>query len=200
MTPRSRKPVLLVSGTNINNLAKLSPTLTHLQEEESHTRPNSYAPLHRLHLNKIAACTRRNEIFTLESSKRPFTKSKSDGDLNGDQTPNENAAKLNKTDSPQSLSTTFRQYLNSRDIITFDSPTDSTFSSRSDDFQSYSDSFRDNQNNCGDENMTESMLYILDGNNPSDVSMNDSVGEKKLVLKPRQFDENGKPIVFETSF
>ncbi|CAG9773094.1 unnamed protein product [Ceutorhynchus assimilis] len=173
MTPRSRKPVLLVSGTNINNLAKLSPKLTHLMEEDSFNNPGT--------------------------SKKLFVKSKSDGDLNEDN--KSTPLKLNKTDSPKKLSHSFKNYMNSRDMLTIDnSPTDSSFSSRSDDFQSYTefnDSFRDNR---AVEEMSDSMLYILDGNSPNDVSMENSEGEKKLVLKPRQFDENGKPIVFETSF
>ncbi|KAL1506219.1 hypothetical protein ABEB36_005618 [Hypothenemus hampei] len=184
MTPRSRKPVLLVSGTNINNLAKLSPTLDHLQEEE------------------IGNSSLDN---FQEKPKKIFYKSKSEGALVSEPLiSTDNSLKLNKTDSPKVLSNPFKQYLNSRDLITCDdddTPTDSIFSSRSDDFQSYNN---EENSDClpqySEAKMTDSMLYVLDGNNPSDRSLNDSNGEKKLVLKPRQFDENGKPIVFETSF
>lgn len=171
MTPRSRKPVLLVSGTNINNLAKLTPALTHLQEEDSESciiEPSN------------------TSVYT--PKQQLLIKSKSEGELRSVQS---GSNKINKTDSPKTLSDTFKQYLSSRDILTSDSMTDSTFSSRSDDFQSQEGNFSD------------SMMFVLDGNVPEngdDESMSDSEGEKKFVLKPRQFDENGKPIVFETSF
>ncbi|XP_063913007.1 rho GTPase-activating protein 19 isoform X1 [Zophobas morio] len=132
MTPRSRKPVLLVSGTNINALAKadtVARTMDQLPEE---------------------ACEK-------------------------DET---------------SLTETFREYLENRSMLTTSSPADSSFSSRTDDFNS--DEF-----NASPSKMTESLLRCLDGNDPEDAS--DS-GEKELILKPKKFDENGQPIVFETSF
>lgn len=120
MTPRSRKPVLLVSGTNINTLAKVETvggTMDEVPEEK------------------------------------------------------------------ESLSETFREYLESRSMLTMSSPAaDSSFSSRTDDFNS----------DLSPSKMTDSLLSCLDGNEPG--------SEKELVLKPKQFDENGQPIVFETSF
>ncbi|XP_050303616.1 rho GTPase-activating protein 19 isoform X2 [Anthonomus grandis grandis] len=203
MTPRSRKPVLLVSGTNINNLAKLSPTLTHLQEEE----PSSYlshAPNiehHRLNFDESNCTATRLKCNVATRKTTLFAKSKSDGDISNE---TEKVPKLNKTDSPQCLSTTFKDYLNSRDMLIADSPSgDSNFCSISDDFKSYNEQtsfIRDKPNQPEEQRMTESMLYILDGNNPGEDSLNNSGSEKKFVLKPRQFDENGRPIVFETSF
>lgn len=229
MTPRSRKPVLLVSGTNINNLAKVSPKLTLLQEEaqlklnkESEVEGSdrygrSEEMLVEESSEKGVKRTHTITDLTPDYSKKSFVKSKSDGDLTINQKNTEKQPKMNKTDSPKTLSDTFQQYLSSRDMLTC-SPTDSSFSSRSDDFQSYSElhnecssSFKNNDNDTEgdkedfladfcDDKMTNSMLYILNGNEPDDGSFSNSVGEKKLVLKPRQFDENGKPIVFETSF
>ncbi|XP_015839448.1 rho GTPase-activating protein 19 isoform X4 [Tribolium castaneum] len=122
MTPRSRKPVLLVSGTNINTLAK---------------------------------------IETVEAM---------------DEVPEE-------VEKDNSLSQTFREYLENRSMLTTSSPAaDSSFSSRTDDFNS----------DLSPSKMTDSLLSCLDGNDPG--------SEKELVLKPKQFDENGQPIVFETSF
>lgn len=142
MTPRSRKPVLLVSGTNINDLGdkadrNLATPMENVPEEEriSETPPSEK--------------------------------------------------------SPNSLTETFRQYLSDRNMLTGSSSSaasDSSFSSRTDDFNS--DDFI---NEMSQSKLTESLLYCLDGNEP------DCSG-KKLVLKPNQFDENGQPIVFETSF
>lgn len=204
MTPRSRKPVLLVSGTNLNNLAKPSPTLPHLQEETI-SRPG-YEPLESNMLIENTPSTPQPKNDEIRSEGGRLFKSKSDGVLKNDNITSEEKIKLNKTDSPKSLSTNFKQYLNSRDIATFDSPTDSSFASRSDDFQSYTEGPNTDSNHCdthveSSQQFSDSMLYILNGNSPSDeCMMNDSLGEKELVLKPRQFDENGKPIVFETSF
>ncbi|XP_066145424.1 rho GTPase-activating protein 19 isoform X3 [Euwallacea fornicatus] len=179
MTPRSRKPVLLLSRTNINNLAKMNSTLTHLKEEDSSN-----------------SC----DVFWIQdNATKPFGKSKSVVALSVEQIPK---PKMNKTDSPRTLSDTFKQYLSGRDILTSDSPTDSMFSSRSDDFQSCASTEDVNEDDVSAsrfDKLSDSMLYILDGNVPAD-ELCDSNGEKRLVLKPRQFDENGKPIVFETSF
>uniref|UniRef100_A0AAR5Q4J4 Rho-GAP domain-containing protein n=1 Tax=Dendroctonus ponderosae TaxID=77166 RepID=A0AAR5Q4J4_DENPD len=208
MTPRSRKPVLLVSGTNINNLAKSSPTLPHLQEETI-SRP-VYEPLESKMLTENTLSTPQSNNDEIRSGGGRLFKSKSDGVLKNDNITSQEKFKPNKTDSPKSLSTNFKHYLNSRDIVAFDSPTDSSFSSRSDDFQSYTEGPKNEsiylKDHCdahveSDQQFSNSMLYILNGNSPSEEClMNDSVGEKELVLKPRQFDENGKPIVFETSF
>ncbi|XP_044263140.1 rho GTPase-activating protein 19 isoform X4 [Tribolium madens] len=128
MTPRSRKPVLLVSGTNINTLVKVETveTMDEVPEELGEEKDNS-------------------------------------------------------------LSQTFREYLENRSMLTTSSPAaDSSFSSRTDDFNS------NEFNDLSPDKMTDSLLSCLDGNDPG--------GEKELVLKPKQFDENGQPIVFETSF
>lgn len=45
--------------------------------------------------------------------------------------------------------------------------------------------------------MSNSLLNCLNGHEPEGM---EEGGEKELVLKPKQFDENGQPIVFETSF
>ncbi|XP_076259302.1 rho GTPase activating protein at 54D isoform X2 [Rhynchophorus ferrugineus] len=215
MTPRSRKPVLLVSGTNINHLAKVSPTHSvsvyqHFEEEQIYTPEHQHpatittkegAPSPEKGLKRPFDQASASTSSDHEVIQKQFTKSKSDGNLIfGPDAPK--SLKLNKTDSPKHLSTTFKQYLNSRDIVADESLSDSSFSSRSDDFQSYTELHNDLTNsismavNAQEEKISDSMLYILDGNCPDD----DSEGGKELVLKPRQFDKDGKPIVFETSF
>lgn len=129
MTPRSRKPVLLISGTNITKLP------------------------------------------SVEISQDPPPK------------------KL-KNETNDSLSSPFQDYLCSRSIITT-SPTDNTFSTCTDDYDS------NDFNNISNAKLSNSLLYCLDGNVPEE---NDEQQEKELILKPKQYDENGKPVVFETSF
>ncbi|KAG5885773.1 hypothetical protein JTB14_031209 [Gonioctena quinquepunctata] len=169
MTPRSRKPVLLISGTNINTLHKMDHTsfnMGDLTEEDSSSEKQTPEP-------------------------KNFKKSKSEGDIE----PGPNVLevlRLNKSDSPGTLTDTFKEYLSNREMITSSSPDDSSFSSRTDDFNSTE--FKDwNESMCSD-----SLLYCLDGNRPEEQKCDDE--EKKLVLKPKQFDENGKAIIFETSF
>lgn len=156
MTPRSRKPVLLVSGTNINNLPSLQ-TQCNMEDVEEDT----------------------------EDSKKILEES------------------IEHNNSRSSLTSTFREYLCSRSILTRNSSKNQSFCSHSDDFIT-----TDEVNNLTGSKLSESLLYCLNGNDPSayeskiqDEEMEqDESEEKELVLKPKQFDENGKPTVFETSF
>ncbi|CAG9856517.1 unnamed protein product [Phyllotreta striolata] len=135
MTPRSRKPVLLLSGTNINALPA----------EPAQMEPNRA----------------RVEV---------------------DKSDNESEA---------GLSNTFKEYLSSRRMVAL---RDSSFSSRTDDFDS---------TDLGDGELSDSLMYCLDGNDPDGLGVIEEErrgDEKELVLKPKQFDENGKPVIFETSF
>lgn len=177
MTPRSRKPVLLVSGTNITVLPKMenkNSIVDNIIEESSFCR--SEQPL----------------------DVKNLIKSKSESDLTDMKT--DKIEKMNKSDSPTkktSLSDIFKEYLNHRDMITLSSPIDTSFSSRTDDFNS------SDFQNLGDDKMSDSLLYCLNGNQPDDITMSSSdkeeEEEKELVLKPKQFDKDGK-IIFETSF
>ncbi|XP_022904224.1 rho GTPase-activating protein 19-like isoform X1 [Onthophagus taurus] len=131
MTPRSRKPVLVVSGTNLHNIPKAPSNLMSSLVEEQETEEND------------------------------------------------------------SLTETFREYLCSRSMLT-ESPNDASFSSRTDDYSS------SDIKDLSASKMSSSLLHCLDGNDPD--GENENAEEKELVLKPRQFDENGMPVVFETSF
>ncbi|KAJ8985780.1 hypothetical protein NQ317_014433 [Molorchus minor] len=176
MTPRSRKPVLVLSGTNINTLHKIEPPsciMDNLSEECSESSSESDSP----------------------KAKRAFRKSKSDGHILNE--PNsQRISKINKTDTPTSITETFKEYLSNREMETLSSPVDLSFSSRTDDFDST------NYNNISDSKLTDSLLYCLNGNDPGDVSVTENGNDegKALILKPKQFDKDGKPIVFETSF
>ncbi|XP_049820684.1 rho GTPase-activating protein 19-like isoform X4 [Aethina tumida] len=154
MTPRSRKPVLLLSGTNINALPKIDK--------------------HECQMDQL-------------SEERSY------------ETQNEAPCKDTESTSPVSnaLSATFKEYLSSRDILTSSPAADESFSSRTDDFNSTD--FK----SLNDSKLTDSLLFCLNGNEPdgdAETKDNYEEGEKELVLKPKQYDQNGKPIVFETSF
>lgn len=172
MTPRSRKPVLLVSGTNIHAL----PTTVHTPSAVTMEQITEEKP----HDSKI------DEEKQLEEK------------------------------NEESLTTTFKDYLSSRNMLTTsrlscdlsdldeaDSPPiDSTFSSRTDDFNSSSDDDDvnfPNDDEGGQSKMSDSLLFCLNGGEPPIID-EEETEEKMLVLKPKQFDKDGKPIVFETSF
>ncbi|XP_057658455.1 rho GTPase-activating protein 19-like [Diorhabda carinulata] len=176
MTPRSRKPVLLLSGTNINSLPKTeqSCTMDDVTEEKFDT------PIFNEDHN-IAETPSFSKCQNIAADKI-----KSEGAIVKDRV---EILKMNKTESGDTLSDTFKEYLSNRDIVAIYSPQDSSFSSRTDDF---------NSTEFTNQQLTDSLLYCLDGKNPE--NLNDTKEEKQLVLKPKQFDKNGKPIIFETSF
>lgn len=174
MTPRSRKPVLVLSGTNLSTLHKAGQSNCALDKMEELTE---------------------NSVEEGSLDVPNFKKSKSEGDIYEPKI--SKMPKMNKSDTCSStISDTFREYLCSREMETLSSPVDSSFSSRTDDFNST------DFNNLSDSKLTDSLLYCLNGNDPDDIDMmeKNSEQEKELVLKPKQFDENGKPIMFETSF
>lgn len=165
MTPRSRKPVLLLSGTNINNLTKLDKPRISMDDVEEES-------------SALSTPSSNGEKENEQSG------SNEDEPNNGDITNN-------------SLTSTFREYLCSRSILTA-SPADLSFSSQTDDYNST------NIQDLSDDKLSASLLYCLNGKDPNLLenghTQYDSNGEKELVLKPKQFDENGQPTVFETSF
>ncbi|GJQ74447.1 hypothetical protein Trydic_g21317 [Trypoxylus dichotomus] len=167
MTPRSRKPVLVVSGTNLHNIPKLTDQnnlMTSVAEEKS---------------NDNQCETPNNPVISnVEAEYEPKKEEQSSKDLTCDEASN-------------SLTSTFREYLCSHSMLTA-SPADLSFSSRTDDYCSC------NLQDLSPSQMSSSLLHCLDGNDPEEEDS--LMEEKELVLKPRQFDENGLPIVFETSF
>lgn len=177
MTPRSRKPVLVVSGTNISTLPRMEQP-NFIMDSVVEEIPNT-----------------SSEDEPANTKRIKFLKSKSETDIIESKTMD--VSKLNKSEpSSDSLSDTFKAYLSNREILTLSSPADSSFSSRTDDFNSTDFEIMNTSK------ISDSLLYCLDGNNPAGEANNEYVEheEKELVLKPKQFDEDGKPIIFETSF
>lgn len=175
MTPRSRKPVLVVSGTNINALPKME-------------QPNFI-------MDSVVEEIPNASLEEIQSNNKEINESESDSNM---EMKNVQEGKFNKSESSfVSLTDTFKEYLGHRDMISLSSTADSSFSSRTDDFNSTE------FETLNTSKISDSLLYCLDGNMPDSVSttnLNSMEEEKELVLKPKQFDEDGKPIVFETSF
>ncbi|KAL0269321.1 UNVERIFIED_CONTAM: hypothetical protein PYX00_007101 [Menopon gallinae] len=141
MTPRSRKPVISLSGTDLCNLANMDSLTDYPDDDVSFTKPKKYQDF--------------GKKLILEDA--------------------------NETNASDSLSSTFRDYLFSRSVLTT-SPVDLSFSSRTDDFLSLSDSessaenedFKSLAGSILNENaLSDSLLYCLDGNEPGS---NDSSG------------------------
>lgn len=141
MTPRSRKPVILL-GLNLTcSDAYQSTICSSLNEEDE-------------------------DVFLISDSPTQLHRSKSDGDFTvtpetSSDSPNIHIKSLS---APESLSSVFKEYLFQRNVVTT-SPVDSSFSSQPDDFGSSND-----LDNITNANLSESLLYCLDGNKPDDRS------------------------------
>ncbi|GAB0087795.1 hypothetical protein DMENIID0001_021450 [Sergentomyia squamirostris] len=125
MTPRSRKPVMLLGVTLGGSVS----------EERS---------------QQLDDCDFREEDEDEYASA---------GEKSDEQT---------KEDTTEALSNPFREYLFTRSVLTA-SPADLSFSSQPDDFGSTTD-MRD----LSESEMSESLLYCLDGNEPHGVNFTDS--------------------------
>ncbi|XP_060822392.1 uncharacterized protein LOC132910615 [Bombus pascuorum] len=170
MTPRSRKPVMMVSGSNLCNLASVNNSWN--QQSNNIHGPN---------LDIIAPI---NCTSILEESQKP---NNTDSeivyneviDLEDKENLNKNTTEKRryvtsitddyytiKQQSTMSITSTFREYLLSRSVLTA-SPVDLSFSSRTGDFeQSESD-----LNILNEDGLSESLLCCLNGNQPeSDTS------------------------------
>lgn len=132
MTPRSRKPVVALSGSSICHLANVT-------------------------------CEVKDAQW--------YAENKQDGSRSCDS---------DVQDSTNSLTSTFRDYLFSRSILTA-SPVDLSFSSRTGDFDPSSSC---SENKVIDSPLSESLLYCLDGNNPNNTSSGDS-----CLYRKRNSDE-----------
>ncbi|XP_012268866.2 uncharacterized protein LOC105693480 [Athalia rosae] len=167
MTPRSRKPVMMVSGSNLCNLASLNSGLTQRGSGPTVRKPN-------LDLTRRKSCT-----FILEESQKlhsitgesiPFEGQENKNTENVEYSNNEQNFVTSVEDeysnnikgSSASITSTFREYLLSRSVLTA-SPVDLSFTSRTGDFeQSESDI-----NIFNDDSLSDSLLRCLDGNHPS---------------------------------
>ncbi|XP_015429992.1 PREDICTED: rho GTPase-activating protein 24-like [Dufourea novaeangliae] len=172
MTPRSRKPVMMVSGSNLCNLATVNNSWNQHNVsnnvrgsnldmggpincisilEESH-RPNS-TDSEVIYGESIDIEDKENFAKDVAEKHKLFTS-----------IPDDYCAVTQQ--STMSITSTFREYLLSRSVLTA-SPVDLSFTSRTGDFeQSESD-----LNILNEDGLSESLLCCLNGNNPeSDTS------------------------------
>ncbi|XP_076628840.1 uncharacterized protein LOC143345518 [Colletes latitarsis] len=172
MTPRSRKPVMMVSGSNLCNLASVNNSWN--QHNVSNNMRNSNLDIIRP----------RNCTSILEESQRPNSTDSEiiygeSIDLEEKENIGTDVAGKRKfftsvaddcctvtQQSTMSITSTFREYLLSRSVLTA-SPVDLSFSSRAGDFeQSESD-----LNILNEDRLSDSLLCCLNGNDPeSDTS------------------------------
>lgn len=155
MTPRSRKPVMLlgVNGAcNDINQSSLCKSVSSLNEEDE---------------NALLIPFNTSPSLTIR-------RSKSEGDFSSLSFYNEKYSNvISKSSSTslvhsESLSSIFKEYLMQRNVITT-GPLDSSFASQPEDFES---------SNClkyvMEADMTESLLYCMDGNMPELLDVHNS--------------------------
>lgn len=178
MTPRSRKPVMMVSGSNLCNLASLDNSFAQSASSVGHARGSTLDPISRnncasiLEESHIAEATSRETIAT--GAKRRTDVTRDNKENYPGRTDREKHFSASLDDDcgttiqrcSMSITSTFREYLLSRSVLTA-SPVDLSFTSRTGDFeQSESD-----LNIFNEEELSDSLLHCLDGNKPgSDTS------------------------------
>ncbi|XP_046431908.1 uncharacterized protein LOC124185314 isoform X1 [Neodiprion fabricii] len=192
MTPRSRKPVMMISGSNLCNLATLNNGCTPCSSGSNIQRSN-------LDLTQKKSCTSileecqkidsmSGELVLTDNQGNTETK-ENFGNLNEDRNfvtsiEDEYCNEIIEASSV-SITSTFREYLLSRSVLTA-SPVDLSFTSRTDDFdQSESD-----LNILNEDRLSDSLLHCLDGNQPSsDTSGIVSGSTNSVSNSPEKIDE-----------
>lgn len=195
MTPRSRKPVMMVSGSNLCNLASVNNSWNQQSNNIHGSNLDVIGPINCTSIleesqkpNNTDSEIVYNEVIDLEdkenlnkntTEKRRFVTSITDDYY------------TIKQQSTMSITSTFREYLLSRSVLTA-SPVDLSFSSRTGDFeQSESD-----LNILNEDGLSESLLCCLNGNQPesdtsgiasgSTNSANSSEKNEEVASSPRK--------------
>ncbi|XP_015127105.1 uncharacterized protein LOC107048452 [Diachasma alloeum] len=154
MTPRSRKPVMMISGSNLCNLAAMDEAPQNLQIVDIDIDDHSYV--------SSPENASRTQLESYHENKENYQRPPYRGRNFVTSIEDDHAHHK----STMSITSTFREYLLSRSVLTA-SPVDLSFTSRTGDFeQSESD-----LNILNEEGLSDSLLHCLDGNNPgSDTS------------------------------
>lgn len=181
MTPRSRKPVMMISGTNLCNLASLD---------------NGQRSINRFQVVSINidGDSDDHSISVIEKSsklEKKCEKKMEYGIKSFDKIEScrPQFCEHNFVTSPEhpnstSITSTFKEYLRSRSVLTA-SPVDLSFTSRTGDFdQSESDI-----NILNEEVLSNSLLHCLDGNNPSSDTLGIISGSTNDSVE--RVDDNG---------
>ncbi|XP_058169233.1 nuclear pore complex protein DDB_G0274915 [Anopheles ziemanni] len=195
MTPRSRKPVVLLGGMNGNDQQQLSTTcasFSSLREEDeevdlepiagsssgtistassssslsSHVDPNLKMLLNDTGLPRIADEVGLPPVIPLHS-----TGNMADGCGNG--VGMGGGSTKHGDHESSSLTSTFRDYLLSRSVMP-ESPADLSFASQSDDFESSSERLEQ----LSESKMSESLLYCMNGNDPPKDDVTEATADK----------------------
>lgn len=180
MTPRSRKPVMLL-GMTLNNTSTVSTLSDQNQSKSSFREEDEYS----LDLQ----ATRNESDLMKVSSLETTAESTGSSDVSTECCPpsmihtsiqDSMVATLVVppppivTVNPDSLTSTFRDYLFSRSVLT-ESPADLSFSSQPDDFGPNMDDIRE----LNESEMSESLLYCLDGNKPATKGEGEAAVDKE---------------------
>ncbi|EDW36240.1 GL17687 [Drosophila persimilis] len=184
MTPRSRKPVMLLNALAGNGDKQLNLSLSEQDEQDSlagtpvkQREPPSLHSEDATSLGGYAEILRHQQGYGLLSS-RQRTCSSSNSNSNEESKP------------PNALSSDFKEYLLTRSVLTA-SPTDLSFASRSDDFGGASTT--QDIDDFDEAELSPTLLYCLDGNEPAAMvsplcngNVNASVtnGRKRSAVTP----------------
>ncbi|XP_052903389.1 serine-rich adhesin for platelets [Anopheles moucheti] len=169
MTPRSRKPVMLLAAMNANDQQQLSTTcasFSSLKEEDEEMDLEPAAGVSTLNGGAMPSSTRFGNEVGLPPIPAHFpSKGNIDsgcvvvhggGDGVGDVAEGDPVS--------ASLTSPFRDYLLSRGLMPTESPADLSFASQSDDFESSAEIL----DQLSESKMSESLLYCMNGNEPKD--------------------------------
>ena len=172
MTPRSRKPVMMFSGSNLCTLASVNDNWNQ-QSISNDIRESNFDIIGPMNCTSIPEESQKpnstnseilyNEIIDFEDKENLDKNAMEKGIF---VTSLADDCYVIKQQSTMSITSTFREYLLSRSVLTA-SPVDLSFSSRTGDFeQSESD-----LNILNENGLSESLLCCLNGNQPdSDTS------------------------------
>ncbi|XP_017125356.1 rho GTPase-activating protein 21 [Drosophila elegans] len=175
MTPRSRKPVMLLNALAGNGDKQLNLSFAEQEEQDSigggtptkHREPPSLHSEDATSLGGYAEILRHQQSFALFNSRQRTTSSS---------TSNEDSKPSN------ALSSDFKEYLLTRSVLTA-SPADLSFASRSDDFGGASTT--QDIDDLDESDLSPSLLYCLDGNEPTLASpFGHSNGRKRSACTP----------------
>ncbi|XP_068147222.1 uncharacterized protein RhoGAP54D [Drosophila tropicalis] len=190
MTPRSRKPVMLLNALAAGNTDKQLNLSFALQDDADSSltaspgKPELEPPsLHSedaTSLGGYADILRRQQNFAcINSFSSARQRTESSSNSNEEAKPNLNA-----------LSSDFKEYLLTRSVLTA-SPADLSFASRSDDFDGASTQDIDD---FDESELSPSLLYCLDGNEPAPVGSPQSSastnGRKRSAETPLKNPKN----------
>ncbi|XP_058451434.1 serine-rich adhesin for platelets [Malaya genurostris] len=176
MTPRSRKPVMLLAGLNVGEQQQSSyanqNSFSSLREEDEDDAAEIAIATFQTHAGENSTqpdpCSRTGSLRTRQlndtgipafPSERSAVAESGLSMVDGAVNVGNNGADEQST----SLTSTFRDYLLSRSVMTDDSPADLSFSSQPDDYDSSAE-----LDHLSESKMSESLLFCMNGNKPTE--------------------------------